>query len=104
MLQMCTVRTFRDSAWTGAAVDDRLRPNCSRPRSLLDFPVSGHSLSGRVARRERDQAGPCAECIVALAHDVPVGTVDRLAITGIALAAAVAISIMLGMVGIHIGR
>jgi len=42
--------------------------------------------------------------IVALAHDVPVGTVDRLAITGITLAAAVAISIILGMVGIHIGR
>ncbi len=42
--------------------------------------------------------------IIALAHDIDVRTVNRLAITGIALAAAVATSIMLGMVGIHIGR
>jgi hypothetical protein len=42
--------------------------------------------------------------IVALAHDFSGRTVNRLTIANIALAAAAAISIMLGMIGIHIGQ
>ena len=42
--------------------------------------------------------------IVALAHYVRLRTANRLAIMGIALAAAVAVAIMAGMSGFHIGR
>jgi hypothetical protein len=42
--------------------------------------------------------------IVALAHNVSPRTANRLAYTGIAGTATLAVAIMLGMVGIHIGR
>jgi len=41
--------------------------------------------------------------VIALAHDSGRRTADRLALTGIALAATVSIAIMLGMVGVHLG-
>jgi hypothetical protein len=42
--------------------------------------------------------------IVALAHDVPRPRADRLAFAGITMAAILAVAIMVGMVGVHIGR